>query len=239
MAAPMLRLDGIEKSFPGVRALRGVGFDVRAGEVHALLGENGAGKSHPDQGDVRRASPRRRHARSPHRGRGDVRQPGRRPRGRSCHDLPGAAVVPGTDRGRKRVHGPRTQNAVRRAGLGASGLRATALLASLDIHDLDVNAVVGTLSVGNRQRVEILRALSQDARLLIMDEPTAALTEHDVKRLFDIVRRLRARNVGIVYISHRMDEIFALADRVTVLRDGPPWSANATWPRPTARSWWR
>jgi len=76
------------------------------------------------------------------------------------------------------------------------------------------------LSVGNRQRVEILRALSLDARVLIMDEPTAALTEADVKRLFDIVRRLRARGVAIVYISHRMDEIFAISDRVTVLRDG-------------------
>ena len=79
---------------------------------------------------------------------------------------------------------------------------------------------MGTLSVGNRQRVEIAKALSQNARILIMDEPTAALTEPDVGRLFAIVRRLRARGVGIVYISHRLEEIFLLADRVTVLRDG-------------------
>ena len=77
-----------------------------------------------------------------------------------------------------------------------------------------------SLTVGNRQRVEILRALSHDARILIMDEPTAALTESDVTRLFDVVRRLKQRGVGIVYISHRLDEIFAIADRVTVLRDG-------------------
>src|SRR5262249_6534387 len=78
---------------------------------------------------------------------------------------------------------------------------ARGLLASLDIHDLDVNDIVGTLSVGNRQRVEIAKALSQNARVLIMDEPTAALTEHDVERLFAIVRLLRQRGVGIVYIS--------------------------------------
>ena len=80
--------------------------------------------------------------------------------------------------------------------------------------------VVGSLSIGNRQRVEIAKALSRDARLLIMDEPTAALTEADVERLFGIVRRLRERGVGVVYISHRLEEVFELADRVTVLRDG-------------------
>ena len=97
---------------------------------------------------------------------------------------------------------------------------AEALLASLEIDDLAADQIVGALSVGHRQRVEILRALSHDARILIMDEPTAALTESDVKRLFDIVRKLKGRGVGIVYISHRLDELFEIADRVTVLRDG-------------------
>src|SRR5918997_3191811 len=97
---------------------------------------------------------------------------------------------------------------------------ARELLASLDIHDLDPGGLVGTLSVGNRQRVEIAKALSHKARILIMDEPTAALTEHDVERLFRIVKLLRQRGVGVVYISHRLEEIFLLADRVTVLRDG-------------------
>jgi rhamnose transport system ATP-binding protein len=111
-----------------------------------------------------------------------------------------------------------------RAALGRLDWRAMrektqGLLDSLEIHDLKADQVVGALSVGNRQRVEILRALSQDARILIMDEPTAALTEYDVTRLFDIVRRLKARGVAIIFISHRMDEIFAIADRVTVLRD--------------------
>ena len=98
--------------------------------------------------------------------------------------------------------------------------RARELLDSLDSHDLDVDAKVGTLSVANRQRVEIAKALSQNARVLIMDEPTAALADADVQRLMAVVKRLRDRGVGIVYVSHRLPEIFALADRVTVLRDG-------------------
>jgi ABC-type sugar transport system ATPase subunit len=98
--------------------------------------------------------------------------------------------------------------------------RAKELLAELDVHDLDVSRKVGTLNVGNRQRVEIAKALSLDARLLIMDEPTAALTETDVEQLFRITRLLRDRGVGIVYISHKLIEVFELADRVTVLRDG-------------------
>src|SRR5690606_22900595 len=91
--------------------------------------------------------------------------------------------------------------------------RARALLDELDSPDLDVDARVGALSVANRQRVEIAKALSQDARLLIMDEPTASLADADVRRLMEVVRRLRERGVAIVYISHRMPEVFALADR--------------------------
>ena len=218
MPPPLLRLHGIEKSFPGVRALRGVALEVRAGEVLALLGENGAGKStlikimsgvyQPDAGVIEvdgtpRALP----------GPDAARAAGVATIYQELLLFPELSVAENVFMG----HAPRG-----RAGLDWQAMRSRTrrLLASLDIHDLHPDATVGTLSVGNRQRVEILRALSQDARVLIMDEPTAALAEHDVKRLFDIVRRLRARGVGIVYISHRMDEIFALADRVTVLRDG-------------------
>ena len=98
--------------------------------------------------------------------------------------------------------------------------RSRELLDSLDSGDLDIDQKVANLSVGNRQRIEIARALAQDARVLIMDEPTAALAEADVQRLMSIVRNLCARGVAIVYVSHRMPEIFALAHRVTVLRDG-------------------
>jgi ABC-type sugar transport system ATPase subunit len=98
--------------------------------------------------------------------------------------------------------------------------RARQILDLLDSSELDIDAKVGTLSVANRQRVEIARALSQEARVLIMDEPTAALAGSDVQRLMDIVHRLKSRGVAIVYVSHRLPEIFSLADRVTVLRDG-------------------
>jgi len=103
---------------------------------------------------------------------------------------------------------------------GRAARESAALLESLDASDLSVRSRVGTLSVGNRQRVEIAKALSRNARILILDEPTAVLTQHDTERLFGIIHRLRAQRVAIIYISHRLNEIFALANRVTVLRDG-------------------
>jgi rhamnose transport system ATP-binding protein len=218
-AAPLLEVRDIEKTFPGVRALSGVSFEVRAGEVHALLGENGAGKStlikiisgvyEPDSGSILIGGRETRFT-SPE----DAKRAGVATIYQELLLFPELTVAENIFLG----HAPR-------AGMGridwsAMRARAEALLASLEIDDLAANQVVGALSVGNRQRVEILRALSHDARILIMDEPTAALTESDVTRLFDIVRRLRARGVGIVYISHRLDEIFTIGDRVTVLRDG-------------------
>ncbi|MGE0008457.1 MAG: sugar ABC transporter ATP-binding protein, partial [Parvibaculaceae bacterium] len=98
--------------------------------------------------------------------------------------------------------------------------RSRKLLDDLDSPNLDVDARVGSLSVANRQRIEIAKALSQNARIVIMDEPTASLAEADVQQLMTIIRRLRDRGVGIVYVSHKLPEIFALTDRVTVLRDG-------------------
>ncbi len=215
----VLELQGIGKSFPGVRALKGVSFNVRAGEVHALLGENGAGKSTlikiisgvhaPDTGIMRMDGQALRLA-GPH----EARRAGIATIYQELLLFPELTVAENIFMG----HAPRRPW----AALDWTATRAEAqrLLDSLDIGDLDAAQIVGTLSVGNRQRVEILRALSQDARILIMDEPTAALTEHDVQRLFGIVHRLRDRGVGVIYISHRLDEIFVVADRVTVLRDG-------------------
>jgi len=218
-STPLLEVRGIEKSFPGVRALSNVSFEVRAGEAHALIGENGAGKStlikimsgvyRPDAGSIlidgretRLATP------------DDARRAGIATIYQELLLFPELSVAENIFLG----HAPKA--GFGRIDLRAMRERAEALLASLDIDDLAADAIVGALSVGHRQRVEILRALSYDARILIMDEPTAALTETDVMRLFDIVRRLKARGVAIVYISHRLDETFAIADRVTVLRDG-------------------
>jgi rhamnose transport system ATP-binding protein len=218
-AAPLLALEGIRKAFPGVQALQGVRFDVRPGEVHALLGENGAGKStlikiisgvyRPDDGRIEMAGQAVAFA-SPL----DAQAAGIATIYQELLLFPELSVAENIFMG----HPPRTRLGA--LDWRAMRSRAEALLASLDIHDLDVGRSVGALSVGNRQRVEIAKALSQNARILIMDEPTAALTEADVQRLFGIVRRLRERGVGIVYISHRLEEVFALADRVTVLRDG-------------------
>jgi rhamnose transport system ATP-binding protein len=218
-AAPLLAVAGIEKSFPGVRALSGVSFEVEAGEVHALLGENGAGKStlikiisgvyRPDQGSIHVNGEELRLDRPD-----DARRAGIATIYQELLLFRDLTVAENVFMG----HAPRGRGG--RLDWKAMAAKTEALLASLDIHDLAPSRIVGALTVGNRQRVEILRALSQDARLLIMDEPTAALTEYDVTRLFDIVRRLKSRGVGIIYISHRMDEIFQLADRVTVLRDG-------------------
>jgi rhamnose transport system ATP-binding protein len=218
-ALPLLSVRGIEKSFPGVHALSGVSFDVAKGEVHALLGENGAGKSTlikivsgvfpPDRGEVIVNGKPVNLARP-----GDARRAGIATIYQELLLFPDLTVAENIFM----AHAPR-------AGLGQLDWRAmrektAGLLASLDIHDLQADRVVGSLSVGNRQRVEILRALSQAAQILIMDEPTAALTEYDVTRLFDIVRKLKARGVAVIYISHKLDEVFAIADRVTVLRDG-------------------
>ena len=173
-----------------MRALAGISFDVRPGEVHALLGENGAGKStlikimsgvyQPDAGTITLdgkptafASPQAAQAA----GIATIYQ--------ELLLFPELTVAENIFMG----HAPK--NRFGAIDWGKMRERARELLASLDIHDLDASALVGALSVGNRQRVEIAKALSHNARILIMDEPTAALTEHDVERLFRIVRLLR------------------------------------------------
>ena len=216
---PVLEVEGLGKSFPGVRALHNVRFDVRSGEVHALLGENGAGKStlikivsgvyRPDSGTVR-VDGREVHFAGPQ----EAQAAGIATVFQELLLFPDLSVAENIFIG----HAPRS--AWGGVDWRAMRARAAEILASLEIHELDVTAPVSSLSVANRQRVEIAKALSLKARVLIMDEPTAALPEADVLRLFAIVRNLRARGVGVVYISHRMAEIFTLADRVTVLRDG-------------------
>ena len=220
MNEPRLRLEHIWKAFSGVPALEDVSFEVLPGEVHALVGENGAGKSTlmniasgvlpPDAGraywegePVTLRSPRQ----AQELGIGFVHQE--------------LALVPALSAGENIFLG---RLPARRAGLGwvrwgEIHQRARALLADLG-HDIDPRRPVAELSVGERQLVEIGRALSLRARLVIMDEPTAPLAEHETARLFEVIGRLRRRGVSVIYITHRLKEVYQGPDRVTVLRDG-------------------
>ncbi|MBL8893040.1 MAG: sugar ABC transporter ATP-binding protein [Rhizobiales bacterium] len=215
----LVSLSHISKSFVGVRVLDDVGFDVRPGEVHALLGENGAGKSTlikiiagvhaPDSGEIRVDGELVRFA-----------NPGQAVKAGIAIVYQELLLFPELTVAENIFinHAPR----LGWGGLdwGAMRARARHLLDELDSHHLDVDTKVASLSVANRQRVEIAKALSQNARVVVMDEPTASLAEADVQQLMAIVRALRERGVGIVYVTHKLPEVFALADRVTVLRDG-------------------
>jgi ABC-type sugar transport system ATPase subunit len=215
----LLSLRGVTKRFGGVTALEGIDFDVRAGEVHALVGENGAGKStlmkvidglhRPDEGElVVRGEPAS--FSSVH----DAEAAGIAMIPQELELFPELSVVENLYVGRAR---PR-----RRLGtFDGAAMRAQAeeVFASLGV-EVDVSAPVRRLSTANRQLVEIARALIRDAAVVIMDEPTAALTDREAERLFGVIRDLTRRGVGVVYISHRLEEVFALADRITVIRDG-------------------
>ncbi len=212
----MLAMRGISKRFGATHALDGVSLDLRAGEVHALVGENGAGKSTlikimtgvypPDDGEVLR----RRRARV-------AAERRRRPAARGRRHLPGAADLPRPQRGREHLHRPpRPGRVVRWRKMCAD---AAAILDRLDVR-LDPRMPAAGLPVAAQQAVEIAKAISLDVRVLIMDEPTAALSAHEVARLFRQVRQLRAEGVAVLFISHRLDEVFEIADRISVFRDG-------------------
>jgi len=219
-ATPFLELRGIVKRFPGVVALNGVGFDVRPGEVHALLGENGAGKStlikvisgvyQPDAGEVHvLGAPVR--VRNPH----DAQALGISTIYQEFTLAPDMTVAENIFLGREPLR-LRALSIVDRTAL----IRQTRdVLASLDLQ-IDPEGVVRHLGVAQQQMVEIAKALSLDARLIIMDEPTATLTAHEIERLFESIARLKQRGVAIVYVSHRLDEVKTICDRATILRDG-------------------
>jgi ribose transport system ATP-binding protein len=214
---PLLQLTDIAKSFGAVRALRSGQFELRAGEIHALAGENGAGKStlmniidgilQPDSGSiridghpVRIDSP----AMAQRLGIGFVHQ-----EIALCADISVAENIfmAETAQSRRRL-------------MGGADLIARAAEVLAPLGDIDPRLPAGRLSISQQQLVEIAKALTLDCRILILDEPTAALTEHEAQKLFGIMRRLADRGMGIIYISHRMAEIFQICDRVTVMRDG-------------------
>jgi ABC-type sugar transport system ATPase subunit len=216
--APLLELRNISKFFPGVRALADVSFDLKAGEVHALVGENGAGKStllscmnglqQPDAGcilidgaEVTLTSP----------------TAAIRHRLAMVHQelvlCPNLTVAQNMFLGRE-PHG--RLGSLDRATMNA---RAAELLDAIGVR-IEPNRELRTLSLNEQQIVEICRALATDPKVIVLDEPTASLNDDQVKHLISVVKMLKARGLGIVYVSHRLNEVLELSDRITVLRDG-------------------
>jgi rhamnose transport system ATP-binding protein len=214
----VLILRKISKSFGGVQALKNVSLELRAGEVHALVGENGAGKStlikiitgaiQPDSGSLELDGQPIRH-----------QDPvaARKLGIAAIYQQP--ALFPDLSVAENIALGWETGGPWRRVRWPARRARAKQLLARLAA-DIDPDALAADLSMPQQQLVEIARALGEDARVLIFDEPTASLSERESEQLFKVLAELRAAGVGIIYISHRLEELSRAADRVTVLRDG-------------------
>ncbi|MBE0535959.1 MAG: sugar ABC transporter ATP-binding protein [Phycisphaerae bacterium] len=224
-AGAILSVRRICKTFGPVRVLHDVDFDLNAGAVHALVGENGAGKTtlariiagthRDDGGGMTLNGQSYRPA-----GRTDAQRRGVRMVMQELNLFPTLTVAENIF----------LEDLPRRFGVINYRLlhrRAEELMAAIGLRDLAVDEPVGNLTVGSRQMVEIAAGLSQDCRLLILDEPTASLTDRETCLLFDQIRRLRARGVAMLYISHRMQEIKQIADTVTVLRDGRIISTHA------------
>ena len=223
-APVVLRLQGIVKDFPGVRALDGVELEVRAGEVHCLLGQNGAGKStlikvlagvyRPDSGvmlwegeEVSFSDPQ------------SATRAGIATIYQELDLVPDLTVAENVYLG----HEPSTAGFVRRAQMRRD---AQVVLERLGHGDIPVTRPVGRLPAAAQQVVSMARALSHEARLIVMDEPSAVLAHDEVANLFRVVRELTSRGIAVVYISHRLDEIREIGDRVTVLKDGRTSAVN-------------
>ncbi|MBE5916297.1 MAG: sugar ABC transporter ATP-binding protein [Pseudobutyrivibrio ruminis] len=217
MGEVILTMNDIDKSFPGVHALDHVHFDVQRGEVHALMGENGAGKSTLMKvltGIYTKDS-------------GTIEFEGREVEFHNAREAQDAGVVIVHQELNMVGHLTVAQNIFIgrefKKGVKIDDKRmneeAAKLFKRLNI-DIDPTATMSDLTVGKQQMCEIAKAISHEAKVIVFDEPSAALTESEIQELFKIIRDLREQNLGIVYISHRMDEIKVITDRVTVMRDG-------------------
>jgi ABC-type sugar transport system ATPase subunit len=210
-------MEGISKAFPGVQALRDVRLELRAGEVLALLGENGAGKStlikvlsgahRPDAGRIE-IEGRPAHVASPR----EARRLGIAVIYQEFNLVPGLSAAENIALGREMTVGPFLS-------FSAERRLARDLFRRMNVA-VDPDAPVAELTVAHQQVVEIARALGLAARIIVMDEPTSALTAGEAEKLFSIISDLKARGLGIIYITHRLDEVFRVADRIAVLRDG-------------------
>ncbi len=216
-AAPILKMTGIAKQFPGVKALEGVHLEIAAGEVHALLGENGAGKSTllkilsgaqaADAGRIELFGEVVRFE-SPH----DAQRAGIVTIYQEFTLAPDMSIAENVFIGRE----PGSKMFVSWKRLAAD---TRAIISKIGLNR-DPMTLVRDLSVAEQQIVEIARALSMRSRLIVMDEPTSALSEAEVANLATIIRRLRSEGISIIFVTHRLEEVFRLCDRYTVLRDG-------------------
>ena len=214
----LLEAKNLTKSYAGVQALKAASFELRAGEVHALIGENGAGKStlikiitgaiQADSGEIRLESQAIN---------GNSPQLAKSLGIAAIYQQP--ALFPELTVAENIALGVEQTTAWQRINWKARHARAAELLNQVGAK-ISTDALAGELTMPEQQLVEIARALGANARVLIMDEPTASLSEEDTQNLFRVIRELRQRGVGIIYISHRLDELPIIADRVTVLRDG-------------------
>ena len=215
----VLKMENITKTFPGVKALDNVSIDLHKGEVLGILGENGAGKSTlikilagnyiKDSGYIY-IDGKKFDIKSP----AEAMASGIRVIYQELNTIDNLTVTENIFVGEQIVKGP-----LKIVDWKAMTEHAKELLGALNVK-LDPNAIIGDLSVSQKQIVEIAKAISKEAKILVMDEPTAALSEEEIKSLFSIIKTLKKRGVSIIYISHRLKEVFEIVDRVTVLRDG-------------------
>ncbi len=217
MAEELFRMEGISKSFPGVKALNNVSFSVNKGEVHGLVGENGAGKS-----TLMKIMTGVYHADA-----GDIYIEGQKVNIRSISDAHALGISIIFQELQLCPHLTVADNIFLGRPPVKTGLihdrqmhrEAKKILDDLGIA-ISTRAVIRSLSVAQQQMVEIAKAISYNARILVLDEPTATLTEREIAQLFEIIRRLQTKGVGMVYISHRMEELNQICERASVLRDG-------------------